>query len=67
MKTGDKSIGKEILREITLEDLQIEAQWYLGRELHETELNKAKKLLQISFEEAHDMIFSFVFNNLSEE
>ena len=63
----NKSLENEILHEITLEDLQFEAQRYLGRKLNGENLNKAKKYLQISVAEAHDMIFSAVFDILIEE
>lgn len=63
----NKSLENEVLHEITLKDLQFEAQRHMGRELNEIELNKAKKYLQISFNEARDMIFSAVFDILGDE
>lgn len=63
----NKALENEILHEITLEDLQFEAQRHMGRKLNEIELDRAKKYLQISVAEAHDMIFSAVFDNLSDE
>lgn len=62
----NKSIENEILHKITSEDLQYEAQKCMGRKLNEIELNRAKRYLQISFNEALGMIFSAVFANLSD-
>jgi hypothetical protein len=63
----NKSLENEILHEITLGDLQFEAQRYIGRKLNKTELNKARKYLQISFGEAYGMIFSAVFDILGDK
>jgi hypothetical protein len=61
-----KNIYKEniILHEITLEDLKEEAKNLLGRNLKDNEITEVVKLLQISFNETRNLIFSATFENL---
>ncbi len=58
---------KEILYAITKEDLQFEARRFLGRELNEDELLRAKDSVEWGIGESIEVIYRSIFNEVIEK